>query len=322
MRKSSIVYGIGILAFISISAKGQEFQARVSVNAASISTQIDKNTFQTLQQSLNDFLNNRKWTNETFQNNEKIVCNFLLNLSSVADNVYQATITVQAARPVFNSSYQSPLINFNDENVSFKYIQFQPLDFNENRVQGSEPFAANLTAIFAYYAYMILGLNFDSFSLRGGDPYYQKAQNIVNNAPEGNSIAGWKPFDGVRNRYWLIENLTNAKYAPFHEAIYNYYRVGLDNMYDKELDGRAAVLTSLSMLNSVNTEFPNTMFIQFFFQGKGTEISKMFKKATPDEKRRAFDFLSRLDIANISMYKQDLTMKTGLLFCCLRSHAP
>jgi hypothetical protein len=153
---------------------------------------------------------------------------------------------------------------------------------------------------------MILGLDFDSFALRGGDLYYQKALNIVNNAPEGNSISGWKPFDGVRNRYWLTENLTNAKYNPLHDAIYNYYRQGLDQMYDHENDARASILKALIALNDINTEFPNIMFMQFFFQGKSSEISNVFKRGTPDEKSRALDLLTRLDIPNINMYKQEL----------------
>ena len=202
----------------------QELRANITILSNRISSAVDKRIFQTLQQALNDFLNNHKWTNEVFQPQEKIVCNFLLNLSQGSDNVYQGSLTIQAARPVFNSSYQSPLINFLDESVTFRYVQFQTLDFNENRVQGAEPLAANLTAVFAYYTYIILGLNFDSFALRGGDPYFQKAQNIVNNAPEGNNINGWKPFDGLRNRYWLVENLTNAKYTQLHDAFYAYYR--------------------------------------------------------------------------------------------------
>jgi hypothetical protein len=213
---------------------------------------------------------------------------------------------VQAGRPIYNSSYQSPLINFMDASVNFRYIQFQTLDFNENRVQGTDPLTANLTAIFAYYVYTILGLDFDSFGLRGGDAYFQKALNIVNNAPEGSSVSGWKPFDAAQDRYWLIENLTNAKYNPLHDAIYDYYRQGLDQMYDHEDDARTAMLNALVTLNDVNTEFPNIMFMQFFFQGKGAEISNVFKKGTPDEKSRALDLLSRLDISNLNRYKQDL----------------
>jgi hypothetical protein len=288
-------------------SQAQELKAGITVLANRISSQIDHRIFTTLQAALSDFLNNRKWTNENFQPNEKIVCNFLLNLSGNLDNqTFQGSLTIQAARPVFNSSYQTPLVNFLDENVTFKYIQFQPLDFNEARVQGTEPYAANLTATFAYYVYMILGLNFDSFSLRGGDPYYQKALNIVNNAPEGPNIVGWKPFDGPRNRYILIENLTNSKYTQVHDAMYDYYRQGLDQMYDKENDARTAVLNALSLLNAVNTDFPNLMIMQFFFQGKANELSGIFKHGDPDQKTRALDFLTRLDIPNINKYKQDL----------------
>lgn len=306
MRKTIFILS---LFFFLQSNKGnaQELQANISVIANRVPSSINHKIFQTLQTSLNNFINTRKWTNETFQVNERIVCNFSLNISSALDNNgFQASLTVQAGRPVFNSSYQSPLINFMDENIVFRYIEYQPIEFNESRVQGSEPFAANLSAIFAYYAYTILGLDFDSFSLRGGDAYFQKAQNIVNNAPEGSNITGWKPFDGIRNRYWLMENLTNSKYALVHDAFYNYYRQGLDQMYDRENDARSGILNSLSQLNTVNNETPNIMILQFFFQGKANELSKAFKKANPDEKSRALDMLTKLDVSNINLYKQDL----------------
>ncbi|MBS1918440.1 MAG: DUF4835 family protein [Bacteroidetes bacterium] len=306
MRKLIVFLLVCTLCLRTI-VQAQELQANITVLANRVPSSVDHKIFQTLQAALITFVNNRKWTNETFQQNERIVCNFSLNISQALDNnEFQAALTVQAARPVFNSSYSSPLINMIDENVIFRYVEFQPMDFVETRVQGSEPFAANLTAVFAYYIYTILGLDFDSFSLRGGDPYFQKAQNIVDNAPEGSNIVGWKAFDGVRNRYWLMENLTNSKYTLIHDAFYNYYRLGLDQMYDKETDGRTAVLNALNQLNTVNTETPNTMILQFFFQSKANEISKIFKKGTPDEKSRALDLLTKMDIGNINLYKQDL----------------
>ena len=305
MRKKFFLLAFLYLC-IEIKIQAQELQATITVLANRISSQVDRKIFQTLQGSLNDFLNNRRWTNENFQVNEKIVCNFLLNLSSGNENIYSGTLTVQAARPVFNSSYQSPLVNLQDDAVVFRYTQFQTLDFNETRVQGSEPLAANLTALFAYYVYIILGLNFDSYSLRGGDLYFQKALNLVNNAPEGNAIAGWKAFDGPRNRYTLIENLTNAKYAQFHDAIYDYYRQGLDQMYDKETDGRTGMLNTLSMLNTINSANPNLMYMDVFFLGKSNELANAFKRGTPDEKVRALDYLSRLDVSNTNKYKQAL----------------
>ena len=291
----------------SRQARCQEFQANVTVLSNRISTSVKKQIFSTLQTSLYNFINGRKWTNVTFNQNEKIQCNFLLNLAGATDNnTYTASLTIQMGRPIFNSSYQSPLMNYMDESVTFKYIQFQDMDFNENRVGGTDPLTANLTAVFAYYAYILLGLNFDSYGLRGGDQYFQKAQNIVNNAPETNAITGWKPFDGLRNRYYLVENLTNPKYNPLHDAIYNYYRLGLDQMFDHEAEARKGIMTALGSFNSINNEFPNIMFVQFFFLGKGTEMGNVFKQATPDEKSRALDLLSRIDVSNLSLYKQAL----------------
>ncbi len=295
------------LTLLQTSARSQELQANITVIANRIPSSVDKQIFTNLQTALYNWLNGRKWTNVVFNSNEKIQCNFLLNLISASDNnTYTASLTVQTGRPIYNTSYQSPLMNFMDESVTFKYIQFQDLDFNENRVGGTDPLTANLTAVFAYYAYMILGLNFDSYGLRGGDPYFQKAQNIVNNAPEANALNGWKPFDGLRNRYWLVENLTNPKYNPIHDAIYNYYRQGLDQMLDHDADARLAVMNALISLNSINNEFPNIMFMQFFFQGKGSEMGNIFKQGTPDEKSRALDILTRIDVSNINQYKQSL----------------
>jgi hypothetical protein len=289
------------------NARCQELQANVTVLANRINTSVDRQIFTTLQSALYNFLNGRKWTNIAFNNNEKVQCNFLLNLAGATDNnTYTAQLTVQTGRSIFNTSYQSPLMNYMDESVTFKYVQYQDIDFNENRVGGTDPLTANLSAVFAYYAYIILGLNFDSYALRGGDLYFQKAQNIVNNSPEINAINGWKPFDGIRNRYWLVENLTNPKYNPIHDAIYNYYRQGLDQMFDHEPDARIAVMNALIAFNSINNEYPNIMFLQFFFQGKGAEIGNVFKHGTPDEKSRALDILSRIDVSNLNQYKQDL----------------
>lgn len=285
----------------------QEILARLTINTSRLGTPADKKAFQTLQSTLTNFLNNRKWTNTTFQPNEKIVCSFLLNVSEALGNGnYRASLTVQAARPVFNTSYETPLINFIDEALIFHYVEFQQVDFNENRVAGSDPLTSNLSATLAYYIYIILGLDFDSFALRGGDPYFQKAQAIVNNAPEGRDIAGWKAFDGLRNRYWLMENLTNNRYALVHDAIYSYYRLGLDHMYENENEARNAVLNTLNLLNTLNNDIPNTMIVQFFFQGKAAELSRIFKKATPEEKQKAREILMKLDIPNSNTYKQEL----------------
>lgn len=305
MRNRFLLFIMAV--FLCGPVAAQELQARISINSSQVSTQIDKKVFQTLQTSLQNFLNSRKWTGEVFQQNEKIICNFLITIrQSLPDNVFKASLVVQAARPVFNSSYQSALINFQDESFAFKYVEYQPVEFNENRVSGSDPLVSNLSATLAYYINIILGLDFDSFGLRGGDPYFQKAQLIVNNAPEGRDIDGWRPFDGQRNRYWLMENLTNSKYALIHDAIYSYYRLGLDLMYENEEEGRNAIMNTINIINTLKSDNNNIMVIPFFFQGKTNELIKIFKKAQPDEKNRAREILMKIDIINANIYKQEL----------------
>jgi hypothetical protein len=285
----------------------QELRARINVLSNRVGGNVDKKTFQTLQAALNNFINNRKWTTDNFSSEEKIDCSFLLNLESTNDaNVYKASLTIQSARPVFNSSYVSPIINFQDNEIVFKYSEFQQMEFNENRVAGTDALASNLTAVIAYYIDIILGLDYDSFSARGGDIYFQKAQNIVNNAPDGRNISGWKAFDGTRNRYWLVENLLNSRYTLIHDAYYRFYRTGMDKLYEDEIVSRNEILNVLSLLNNFNTDNPNTMILQFFFQGKTQELIKIFSKASPQEKIKALEFLQKLDISNALKYKDGL----------------
>lgn len=289
-------------------ANAQEIRARINVLANRVANNVDKKTFQTLQTQLEDFVNNQKWTTDAFGPEEKIQCNMLLNLKSTGDpNIYSGSITIQSSRPVYNSSYMSPIINFQDNDITFKYIQFQQLNFNENNVSGNDPEASNLTAIFAYYVYVILGMDYDSFSPRGGNAYFLKAQNIVNNAPEAKDISGWKAFDGQRNRYWLAENFLNSKYTAIHDAIYDYYRMGMDKLYDEESNARIQILNALNLLNTMNTDNPNTMALQFFFQGKTQELINIFSKSSPPEKSRALEMLQSLDVSNAPKYKAALS---------------
>lgn len=305
--RNKFIFVITVFFMLLNSVSSQELQAKVSVLASRISSSVDKKIFSTLQTQLNNLLNTRKWTNDQFQQNEKIECSFILNIENVLEtNVYKATLTIQAARPVFNATYQTALVNFIDADVAFKYAEFQPVEFNENRVQGTDAAASNLTAIFAYYAYMIIGLDYDSFAPKGGDAYFRKAQNIVTNSPEGKNISGWRVFDGVRNRYWLNENVINNRYNIIHDVIYSYYRSGLDKMYDAEPEARANVLQSLTQLSAFNRENANTMILQFFMQGKMQELIGIFKKGTGEQKSKAIELLSDLDVINASRYKQEL----------------
>jgi hypothetical protein len=297
-----------ILIFgITSVSNGQELRARVNVASNRVANNVDKNAFQQLQTALTNFVNDRKWTNDKFNQQEKIDCSFLLNLESTGDaNVYKASLTIQSGRPVFNSSYMSPVINFQDNDIVFKYVDFQQLEFNENRVSGTDPLVSNLTAVFAYWINMILGFDYDSFSPRGGNVFFQKAQNIVNNAPDGRTITGWKAFDGTRNRYWLTENLLNSRYNIIHDVVYIYYRNGMDKLYDQEAVARTQILNALNLLNTFNTDNPNTMILQFFFQGKSQELIRIFSKATPQDKARALEYLQRLDVSSATKYQNQL----------------
>jgi hypothetical protein len=302
MHKKIIIAFVFIFSVVFVQA--QELQARFTVVTSKISTQVDKKIFQTLQTALTNFLNSRKWTNDVFQPGEKIQCNFLLNIDQdLGNNLFKGKLTIQAARPIFNTTYDSPIVNFLDDNITFRYVEFQPIEYNENRIQGNDPLAANITAILAYYVNVILGFDYDSFSLRGGDAFFQKAWNIVNNSPENKDITGWKSFEGLRNRYWLAENLNTNRFALMHDALFSYYRSGMDIFYENEDAGRNGILNCLNFLNTINSENPNSMIMQFFFQGKSTELVKVFSKANAEQKSRAKELLKRLDLTNGAAYR-------------------
>lgn len=298
---------ISSLLFSYNFAQAQELNARVTVSAVQVTNNVNRNAFQTLQTALNNFLNTRKWTKDAYAPNEKIDCTFFLNLQSTEEaNVYKGSLTIQAARPVFNTSYLSPIINFKDDDVVFKYVEFQQLEFNDNRVTGNDPQISNLTALFAYYVNMIIGFDNESFAIRGGEFSFLKAQNIVNNAPDGRGIKGWKAFDGIRNRYWLVDNMLNTRYAVINDIYYNYYRLGLDKFYEDQNAGRSEILNALNLLGVFNNDNPNTMINQFFFQGKSNELIRIFSKALPQDKSKAVELLSRLDLTNANSYKEVL----------------
>ena len=304
MRKTFFIL---LLSAGFLRSGAQELNARVTVSAAQVTNNVNRNVFNTLQTALNNFLNTRKWTKDIYAPNEKIDCTFFLNLVSTEEtNVYSASLTIQAARPVFNTSYLSPIINFKDDDLIFKYAEFQQLEFNDNRVSGSEALVSNLMAVFAYYANMVIAFDNQSFGIRGGEQSLLKAQNIVNNAPDGRGIKGWKAFDGIRNRFWLVDNMLNTRFAVMNDVYYNYYRLGLDKFYSDENIARSEILNVLNQLAVFNNENPNTMINQFFFQGKSNELIRIFSKALPQDKAKAAELLARLDITNATSYKEVL----------------
>lgn len=285
----------------------QELNATITLQTSKVDNQVDPNTFVQLQNQLKNFLNQRKWTSDAFSVEEKIDCNFYITIESiVSSGVYEAKLSVVSNRPVFNTTYTTPLLNMQDANFIFKYQLSQPIEFNENRVQGSDPLAANLTATLAYYIYIILGLDYDSFALQGGKPYFSKALNIVNNAPEGSGISGWKSYDGQRNRYLLIDNFTQSGFDKLHSVIYSYYREGMDQLAEKPTVAKTNILNALMSMQEVYEAGSNTMAVPILMQGKATEIIGVFTNADKSMKKQLITTLSAIDVANINKYKEKL----------------
>lgn len=299
-----------IAFFISLTfttVKAQELSATVNVQASKVENQIDAKIFIQFQKQLKDFINQRKWTTDVFTLEEKIDCSFYITIESVVSpGVYEAKLSVVANRPVYNANYTTPLLNLQDANFTFKYQLAQPMEFNENRVQSADPLEANLTAVIAYYINVIIGLDYDSFAPKAGAPYFNKALNIVYNAPEGSGISGWKSYDGQRNRYIFIDNLTKSGFDKLHEVIYSYNREGIDQMADKPEMARAAILNALMAMQEINDANVNSMVVPILMQGKFTEIVGIFGNADKSMKKQLLNTLSAIDIANINRYKEKL----------------
>jgi hypothetical protein len=281
----------------------QELNAKIIVNGTAVQNVIDLKTFKTLEQGLQDFLNKRKWTTDEFTTAEKIDCQFNLTITKQGKegDTYEAKLSIQAARPVYNTDYTSPILNYVDKDVYFKYIQFQPLDFNENRVAGNDPSIANLPAILAYYVNYIIGLDYDSYKLKGGSEYFSKAMAIVNNAPEGAGINGWKN-EGAKNRYWLADNMLSARFVNFREVMYNYHRNGLDIMAKTPEEGLEVILNSIKTLSQINTETPSSALLFLYFSTKNLEYYNFLSKASAEDKQRLIPLISMLDVPNATKY--------------------
>jgi hypothetical protein len=285
--------------------QAQELNCKVEVKHDKI-TGVDVSVFNTMQRNIADFMNSHKWTNEDFANNEKIDVNILFNLSGRVSgdaDGYSGTMNIQSTRPVYNTTYTSPMVNYIDKDIVFSFSQFVPLQFDDNHISGTNPLNSNLTAILAYYAYLILGLDYDSYALLGGTPYLKKAQNIVNNAPDGSGIVGWKVMDGTKNRYWLIDQMLNTRFEEIRKYWYSMHREGWDMMYNKPVDAKQKIFSGIFKLSAVNKENPNSIYMQFFFNAKSDEFLKLIPQMPgPAERTSVVGLLSQLDVANTQKY--------------------
>lgn len=305
-RKIVFITFVFVLATFSKLA-AQDLSATISIQSGKVDNQVDPKTFIQLQTQLKDFINQRKWSTDAYGAEEKIDCSFYITIESVlSPGVYDAKLSIVSNRPVYNSNYTTPILNMLDANFTFKYQLSQPVEFNENKVQGTDPLEANLTATLAYYIYVILGLDYDSFSLKGGAPYFAKALNIVYNAPEASGISGWKSYDGQRNRFILIDNLTKSGMDKIHEVIYSYYREGLDQMSEKPEVAKSVILNALMNMQEVQESNTNLMIVPILLQGKYTEIVGIFNNADKSMKKQLINTLSVIDLTNLNKYKEKL----------------
>ena len=297
MRK--VLFILAVLITSVFYAGAQELRCNVQV----ITNQIqgtNKQKFTTLQRAIYEFMNGRNWTNHVFNSHERIEANIMINLTEeISSDEFRGTMQIQSRRPIYNSSYNTVLFNYMDNNIHFRYTEHETLEFSESQ------HLSNLTSILAFYAYIIIGLDYDSYSLNGGTEYFQKAEAIVSNAQNA-SERGWKSFESNRNRYWLASNLRDSKYGPVREFNYRYHRLGLDRMSERPAEGRSEIAESLLLLQKIHREKPDPFMhiLQVVFDAKSDEMINVFSETNPDEARRVVQVLREVDPANTPKYQR------------------
>jgi hypothetical protein len=285
------------IASFPIALQAQELNCTVKVIAPQVQGS-NVQVYEQMQTAIFEFINNTKWTNDIFNINERIDCSILINISDRPSNdQFRGSIQIQSTRPIFNSAYNSPVININDPDLAIKYLQNTAIEFTPDIHR------SNLASVLAFYCYYIIAADYDTQTLEGGTPFYTKARMVVNNAQ--NAVEpGWKAFEGNRNRYWLIENAQQAQFKPLRACLYNYHRAGFDKMYDDVEGSRKAVATSIELLKNVHRAKPGSYNVQMFFTAKADEIVNLFSQAQPAEKSKIFNILREIDAPNISKYNK------------------
>jgi hypothetical protein len=296
------------MAFILIGATtfAQEFKCKATVIAEQVQG-VDPAVFKTLEQEIANFVNNRKWTNDNFEVKEKIECiiNLVVNKQIQGEEGgYTGRISIQSKRPIYNTNYTSNLTNYTDKDVAFRYIQFQSFEFNDNRISNNDALASNLTALIAYYCYIMLGLDYDSFALKGGTEYFNKALNVVSNAPENKNITGWAATENKRNRFWLIDQMTNVRFNNLRDIQYKYHRLGLDLLSVDPDAARTTMNTLFPIIKNLNQENPSSVLLQFWFNAKSDEVINFLQQATPSDRQQFVPMLSSIDVTNAGKYAE------------------
>jgi len=295
----SLLKQIFILFFIlsSFGLSSQEILCNIQVNHQQIQG-TDKKVFETMQTDVTEFINNRRWTNYDIKSEERIECSMVILIQErPSTDRFKARLNIVASRPIFGTTYNSTLLNYQDDDFEFEYVEYQSMEFQENQ------YYSNLTSVLAFYVYIVLGLDFDTFSLYGGSQFFEKAELVVNAAQDA-PFGGWNAFEDQRNRYWMVENYMNQTYSDLRAFLYEYHLGGLDIMSEKVEQGRAKIAQSLNLLKNVNDEQPNLFNLQLIVDAKRDEIVNIFKEGNPTEKSEVIDLMKEIDPANSSTYSK------------------
>lgn len=279
----------------------QEFRCTVTINSDQIEGS-NKQVFSTLKSAIEEYINQNRWTNMTFAEHEKIECSMLLVVNAVNDNMFSCEMTLQSRRPVYGTTYTTPLLNFKDKNFNFTYQEFDRIEYQQNQ------FTTNLTAMLAFYCYLILGHDCDSYQRLGGTPFFQACEDIVNACQsasmENSEQKGWLAFDSNRNRYAVINNLLDNAFQKYRQYYYEYHRLGLDEMAGNVVNGRARIAQGLSTLRDAYRARPATYIVNTFLDAKADELVDIFKNGTDQEKKQIYEILMDIDPTRQNLYDQ------------------
>lgn len=283
------------LLFCSYTISAQELNCTLVINAEQTGRQ-NQQIFKTLERSLNDFINKTTWTNKTVSPEERVSCSMVITISEFNVDNFTATLQVQSSRPVYNSTYNSPIFNFNDKDFKFKYVEFQNLTLNPNQ------FNSNLVSVISYYAYVILGMDADTFSKKGGTEYYSQAKNILSVA-QSSGFKGWSPVDGQQTRYQLIDQLQSSSYVEYRNVLYAYHRTALDEMNANQKKAKERIILALNQFKRLHARRANSFIQRIFFDAKSDEIEQIFSDGQSVKITDLVDLLNRVSPNNSSKWK-------------------
>lgn len=289
-----------LLVFFSLQLHAQELNCRVQINSQKIQG-TSRQVFTNMRTVIYEFMNNTRWTNDVYSPEERIECNVIINLTSqIGANGYKGTFTVKSSRPIYKTSYNASILKLVDSDIRFEYIENETLEFNEHN------HTSNLISLLSFYAYTIIGMDYDTFSPLSGEPYFLKAQKIINNAQSDPKASGWKPYEGTFNRYWMVENLLHSDFKPLRNAMYTYHREGLDVLTEQAEAGRDEITAALYNVKTSADRKQGSYLLKLFFDAKADEITKVYSDGFITNKNELAEMLKQIDPANTNKWESML----------------